>query len=504
MQKRFLLAALFCLSTSAFAQEKAAITPAQTLQEQVQKALDTNLLKKAKIGIYAQNLKTGEVLVSQNADELLVPASNTKLVSTAAALYHLGAEYRFRTLFAIPKDSRKGAKVSGDLFIKGFGDPTLMTKDLFGIADELAMLGLKEITGDLVIDNSFFDAQLSPPGFDDKPKVESSYRAVVSATAVNFNVVSLRVFPGEKSGDAARVVSDPEGAYVKIESEATTSKKSKLEVDCEPEKEILKCTVKGSIDLEKTEGIAYRRRVTNPASYFGATFREALGARGISVKGKVKAGALPKDAETLYINVSDDLGTIIRTINKISNNFMAEMTLKVLGAEVKGAPGTSANGIEATALYLESIGITRGTYKMANGSGLWGETQFSATQMVKILEAAYQDSRIAPDYLSSMAIAAADGTLRYRMKGSAASKAFRGKTGTLDGVTCLSGYLRLNNQETIAVSFLFNDVSNSKAAKTAQSKVGAALAEYLIALDPKAAFPGTKYSSEGDEDGDDE
>ena len=234
MQKPLLLIALFCLSTSAaFAQEKPATTPAQTLQERVLKALDTNVLKKTKIGIYAQNLKTGEVLVSQNADELLVPASNTKLVSTAAALYHLGPDYRFRTLFAIPKDSRKGSKVSGDLIIKGFGDPTMMTKDLFGVADELAILGITEITGDLVIDNSFFDEQLSPPGFDDKPKVESSYRAVVSATAVNFNVVSLRVFPGEKSGDAARVVSDPEGAYLQFESEATTSKKSKLEVDCE-------------------------------------------------------------------------------------------------------------------------------------------------------------------------------------------------------------------------------------------------------------------------------
>ena len=139
---------------------------------------------------------------------------------------------------------------------------------------------------------------------------------------------------------------------------------------------------------------------------------------------------------------------------------------------------------------------------MAAASG--GETQFSATQMVKILGAVYQDSRIAPDYLSSLAVASSDGTLRYRMKGSAAAKAFRGKTGTLDGVICLSGYLRLNNQDTIAVSFLFNEVSNSKAAKDAQSKVGAALAEYLIALDPKAAFPNSKNSTDASGDGDEE
>jgi D-alanyl-D-alanine carboxypeptidase/D-alanyl-D-alanine-endopeptidase (penicillin-binding protein 4) len=505
MQQRLLFAALLFLGTSAvFAQDKAAPTPAQNLQEQIQKALDNNSLKKAKIGIYAQNLKTGEVVYSQNADDLLIPASNTKLITTAAALYHLGPDYRFRTLFAIPKDSRKGAKVSGDLFIKGFGDPTLMTKDLFGVADELALLGLKEVTGDIVIDDSFFDDQTSPPGFDDKPKVESSYRAVVSATAVNFNVVSLRIFPGEKSGDPARVVSDPEGSYLQFESEATTSKKSKLDVDCEMEKDHLKCKVKGTIDIDKIDGLAFRKRVTNTSSYFAATFREALKARGISVKGKNKTGTLPKDAETLYISVSDDLSTVIRTINKISNNFMAETILKTMGAEVKGAPGTSANGIEAAAVFLESVGIARGTYKMSNGSGLWGDTQFSPAQMVKILDAVYKDSRIAPDYMSSMAIASADGTLRYRMKNSAASKAFRGKTGTLDGVICLSGYLRLNNQDTIAVSFLFNEVSNSTAAKNAQSKVGAALAEYLIALDPKAAFPDTKFSLGGDDDGEDE
>lgn len=491
-------------SFGAYAQPEKQADPTQTLQEKIQKALDSSAFKKAKVGIYAQNLRTGEVIFSQNPDELLVPASNAKIVSTAAALYHLGPDYRFRTLFAISKDSRKGAKVSGNLYVKGFGDPSLLTKDILGIADEISLLGIKEFTGDIIIDNSFFDNQISPPGFDDKPKVEAPYRAVVSATSLNFNVVSFHVFPGAKVGDAARVVADPQGDYLKIESEATTGKKTKLDVECKDEETHIQCKISGTIDIETDSGTAYRRRALNPSAYFGYTLEAALKSRGVSVKGKVKAGTLPKETKTLYTNTSDDLGTLIRTINKVSNNFMAEMVLKTLGAEYKGAPGTSANGIEATTAFLETIGIPKGSYTLSNGSGLWGESKISASQMVKILDAIYQDSRIAPDFMASLAIAGKDGTLRSRMKGTNAAQSFRGKTGTLDGVTCLSGYLRLHNQDIIAVSFFFNDIGNAKAAKSAQSQISAALADYLIALDPKAAYPELKGGPGDDEDSEEE
>jgi serine-type D-Ala-D-Ala carboxypeptidase/endopeptidase (penicillin-binding protein 4) len=498
------LLALLLHPEGAAGQERKPSAPATIFLETLKSTLASPFLKKAKLGLYIQNLRTGEVLSALNAEEPLIPASNTKLVSTAAALYHLGPDYRFRTLLAIPKDSKKGGKIQGDLFLKGFGDPRLSTRDLNVFADQLVLKGITEISGDLVIDDSFFDAKTDPPGYEEKPEVQSTYRAPISATSLNFNAIGVHVFPGEKAGDKARLAADPRGGYLIVEGEvATTAKKTKLSVECEEDKDKLRCKATGSIALSHP-GSASWRRVPNPPMYLGYTLSGILKEHGISLKGKIKSGKLPEDAQSLYVHTSEELGVLVRYINKSSNNFMAEMVLKTLGAEYKGAPGTSAAGLEAVRDYLADIGLPRGSYKISNASGLWGETRFSASQMVKILDAAAKDSRLAPDFMASLAIAGADGTIRSRMKGTSAERALRAKTGTLDEVICLSGYVRLNNADLVGFSVLLNDVSGyAGPAKELQNEIGVAIADYLIALDPAAAFPTRKLDATGapEEDG---
>jgi D-alanyl-D-alanine carboxypeptidase/D-alanyl-D-alanine-endopeptidase (penicillin-binding protein 4) len=191
---------------------------------------------------------------------------------------------------------------------------------------------------------------------------------------------------------------------------------------------------------------------------------------------------------------------VIRPLNKNSNNFYAEMVLKTLGAEYKGAPGSTQAGIEAVGSYLESIGIAKGSYRMSNGSGLWGETRFSTAQLVKILDAAYRDFKIAPDYVASLAIAGTDGTLRSRMKKGAARGYLKAKTGTLEGASSLSGYVKRRGDDVIAFSILFNEIEGGAGgAKTAQSKIGAAIAAYLQVLANEAP----SLDAGDDPDGDD-
>lgn len=472
--------ALALLGPAVSAQDKKPEDPKLALKETLDDLLKAPVAKKSKVGIYIQDLKTGEVLYERNAQESMIPASNTKLVSSAAALHHLGPEYRFRTLFAAEKGSQTGGVIKGDLFIKGFGDPSLEMKDLWGLADRVATAGVSEVSGDLVIDGSFFDDQIDPPGFETKPNVQSPYRAPVSAAAVNYNVVGVLVYPGEKAGDPARVVLDPDVGYVVVEGGAKTGKRNSISLDCEDAGDKMRCTLDGQV-ATGGEGEKIYRRAMNPSYFFAHAARAALKSRGIPVKGKLKLGPTPKDAEALFTHTSDELGAIIRPLNKNSNNFVAEMVLKTLGAEYKGAPGSTQGGIEAVAAYLETIGIPKGSYKMSNGSGLWGDTRFSPAQLVKVLDAVYRDFKIAPDYVASLAIAGTDGTLRSRMKKGPAQGYLKAKTGTLDGASSLSGYLKRKGDDVIAFSILFNDIEGGSA-KTVQSQIGVALADYLLDL----------------------
>jgi D-alanyl-D-alanine carboxypeptidase/D-alanyl-D-alanine-endopeptidase (penicillin-binding protein 4) len=180
---------------------------------------------------------------------------------------------------------------------------------------------------------------------------------------------------------------------------------------------------------------------------------------------------------------SQPLGVAVRDVNKRSNNFMAEQILKTLGAETGGRPGTWQKGLDAIAGFLERLGIARNGYKMTNGSGLYNSNQFTPAQLVTLLRVAYKDFRFAADFIGSLALAGADGTIGHRMEGGLAERYVRAKTGSLAGVSCLAGYAGAPGHAPLAFAIFMNDVPEPATAnaRAAQDKIAEVLVAYLLA-----------------------
>jgi len=228
-----------------------------------------------------------------------------------------------------------------------------------------------------------------------------------------------------------------------------------------------------------------QRRVVTPETYFAQTFKQILSKRGITIDKPVRIESAPKDGvRVLAMHESPNLAVVVHELGKRSSNFAAEQLIRTIGAETLGRPGTWQKGLDSVARYLESAGIPRGTYVMKNGSGLYDSNRFSAEQIAMVLRAAMRDFRIASEFLASLAVGGADGTLAHRMAGSASERYVRAKTGTLANVSCLSGLVGAPGSKPLIFSILINDVPSPLAARAVQDRITAVLVAFL---DPSLA-----------------
>jgi D-alanyl-D-alanine carboxypeptidase/D-alanyl-D-alanine-endopeptidase (penicillin-binding protein 4) len=431
----------------------------EALKKAVASVIEHSALKTARVTVQIRSAEDGSVVFERDADELLNPASNVKLYTAATALARLGPDYRYDTEFLTDTELKTGkAKV---LYVRGKGDPTITTERLYAMTMDLVHAGLKEVTGDLVLDDTFFDAERTPPGFDQETG-DKAYLASPGALSLNWNTVGVYLRPGENVGDKATAELEPASDYFTLTADQlTTGTKTQRHytVTIGPEKDRVrqKIEVQGSVPLEKGTWTQWKK-VENPALYFGFTLKALLAEKGIKVKGRVRQGQVPPGARMLAVSQSDTLDIVLKRLNKHSNNFVAEQLIKTLGAEVVGAPGTTEKGIEAVEQFLaKDVGIPRGTYVMKNGSGLNDTNRFSAAQTTKLLLYMLQRLPLMPEYISSLGIAGKDGTLKYRFEGSEAVGRLRAKTGTLENVSALSGYVQAVGGERFVFSVMVND-----------------------------------------------
>jgi D-alanyl-D-alanine carboxypeptidase/D-alanyl-D-alanine-endopeptidase (penicillin-binding protein 4) len=371
--------------------------------------------------------------------------------------------------------------VRGRLYLKGHGDPTLVAEDLWRIVADLWAAGVRKVSGDLAIDDSFFDAVRSGPGFDQKQE-DAAFRAPNGAVSLNYNAVGVHVLPGASDGAPAKIVIEPPSPYFEVVNEARTSvsARTNIVVEAKDGKDRTQLHIRGRI-RSTDRGVELLRRVGHPDLYAGYALRELLSRRGIKISGQVVNAVAPPDARPLAVHYSAPLGVAVRDVNKHSNNFMAEQLMKTLGAETGGRPGTWPKGVEAVSSFLEKIGVARNDYKMTNGSGLYDSNRFTPQQFVTLLRAAYRDFRYSADYLGSLSLAGADGTIGHRMAGGLAERYVRAKTGTLIGVSCLSGYAGAPGKAPLVFSILMNDVGDAATGKArrVQDQIAETLVAYL-------------------------
>src|SRR5689334_4980541 len=274
---------------------KAGQADREALKKAVEQLLAQPPLSNARVALHVESLDDGQVIYSRNCDELLNPASNTKLVTAATGLLRLGPEYRFNTDYFSDKPMQRGR--IGTLYVKGRGDPSVTTERLEGLVADLWHRGVRSV-GDIVLDDSFFDREEFGPGWEQETS-DKAWAAGVGALSLNQNAVAIYITPGDKIGARARVEVEPDAHdYFVVDNRVATVRangRRKLRPRSVPEGDRTRIVVDGRLPL-RGESVVLYRRVGDPAFYYGQTLRSLMKKRGIKVTGRVKRGLAPQTA----------------------------------------------------------------------------------------------------------------------------------------------------------------------------------------------------------------
>jgi serine-type D-Ala-D-Ala carboxypeptidase/endopeptidase (penicillin-binding protein 4) len=449
----------FFLVVSSFAetQEKGI----SLFQKKVKNILSSSCLRKNNFGIKIYSLDRGESLFELRADKLFVPASNLKVLTTAVALQTLGPNYRFPTQLYTDGTLKDGV-LNGNLYIKGNGDPKFVTEQMWLLVNELKNIPVREITGNIIGDDSFFDNRKRVRTWIKNPGAQA-YEAPLGALSFNFNTVQAYVTPGAKAGSKPMIIIEPDTDYITLDNQAKTlkpGKRSRLIVNRLDRSGFDEITVSGGIRLNQPRA-QYFLNITDPTQYTLSTLKKYLGHAGIHFNGKTEPGRVPETAMELLTHESEPLTLALQGLNKFSNNFVAEQILKTIGAEKYGPPGTTLKGLKAFEEYLTMLGYRQDQYKVLDGSGLSRQNRLSPQLIIDVLRYVKNDLGVYPEFVSALGVMGVDGNVKNRMRGVKSSERARVKTGTLNFVSSLSGYFQSRDGETFAFSILMNSLKCS-------------------------------------------
>jgi len=485
----FLLITFFLFqSNSSFAENNAV----EVLGKEIKAILHNSCLKNGSAGIKVFSLTKGDVVFQKNSSQFFIPASNIKLLTTAVALKVLGGEYQFLTTVSTDGEIKKGV-LNGNIYLKGFGDPRLVSEELWMIVKSIRNRGIKRINGNIIADDTFFDDKLKGVGVRKNGGPEP-YNARVSALSLNFNTVTVYVNPAKKVGARPIVTVDPPTKYIKVSNKAkTTARGRNYNIVAGRVKKNGHDTVfiNGSI---KTPGYHVYLNVSDPTLYTITVFKEFLEKEGIIIKGTISIAKQPEEVKKLVIHKSRPLSLIIQDMNKISNNFISEQVLKTVGAERFGVPGTTRKGLDLVNQLMETLGHLPSSYSVVDGSGLSKQNSLSPDQIIDVLKNMYYDFSVRAEYVASLGIMGIDGSLKKRLNEFQKRRYIRAKTGTLNGASSLSGYVGAEGGEELAFSMLIN---SRKCSWDNNNKIQNRIVEKLAAFS-RTKIENTIFTNTGD------
>ena len=408
----------------------------------VRNALGYRSVPADSLSLYVYNLETGETALSWRADEPRNPASVMKLLTTLVALDSLGPAYRWRTE-AYALGDLSGDVLRGDLLLKGYGDPFLVTERVWQMLRNLRRAGLRSISGDLLIDDSYFQVlNHDPAAFDRQPL--RAYNVAPNALMMNFKVVRY-FFAPDPPKNAVTIRIDPELNNLKIVNRLSVTKGScrgyQRGITVIPNADIDQITFSGKFP-SGCEVYAMDRAALDHNAFTYGLFKSLWQEVGGEFEGGWRNVASDLEEEPLLTFESWPLADVISRVNKYSNNVMARQLLLTLGAETFGAPGTEANGRRAVSEWLAEHGFDNANLTLANGAGLSRSARVTAKQMADLLRYAYGRPYM-PEFLSSMSLTGLDGTTsrRFDDNDQLTGKAHV-KTGSLDHVSAIAGYVQ--------------------------------------------------------------
>ena len=438
---------------------------ADSLPEPVVTALKRHGFPTRGLSLYVHEIGQDEPLLSVAADVPRPPASTIKLLTTLAALEELTPAWRWKTEAYVTQPVRDGRLV-GDLYIKGYGDPYLVIEHFWRLLRALRAAGLETIDGNLVLDQSHFAREAGDAAdFDNQPL--RAYNVLPNALLVNFQAVNFRFIP-LSSDKRIQIIADPLPANVELENRVVLADAAcrgwarRLGMKLRHEKDRTRVIFSGTYDAGCGDNELFRV-VSEPAPYILGLFRSLWTELGGRFEGDVREATVPAEATLFHVAYSPPLADIIRSINKFSNNVMARQLLLTLGAEKAGAPGTTDKGIQAVSEWLKRRNLIFPELVLENGAGLSREETISARHLGQVLLAGWR-SPYMPEYISSLPLAAMDGTLRRRFNDAALEGQMHLKTGSLRDVRSVAGYVLDRAGRRVAVVCLHNHARADTAA----------------------------------------
>lgn len=455
---------------SEVAQEKKA---EERFSERAESLVSAAPVNRGDWGLLVVDAATGETLYEKNADKYFTPASNLKLLTTALALDKLGPDYRFRTTVETHGAIAQGV-LSGDLILVGRGDPNLSNrkfpfdvkeefdgppeKVLIALADQIVARGVKEISGDIVGDDSYFPRDRYPDGWEIDDMVWE-YGAAISAIVLDDNAVTLTLTPGEKAGDRVMGVVEPGTPDFALENEVTTSDKAeKADLTLVREPGSTMVVVSGTLPANS----APRKLVLaiqEPAQHAASTLARLLAERGVKFWGTLRANHEPDPAESsrtvLAEHVSLPLGDTLKLVNKISQNLHTEVLLRT-AARQQGRWAKSDDLLKFPEEFYAKAGIAQGDVVQEDGSGMSRHDLVTPQALAALLLYAQKQSWF-PVYFGSLPVAGIDGTLSDRMNKAGMTGRIHAKTGSVAHVQTLSGYADTPGGRRLIFSFMSNN-----------------------------------------------
>ncbi|SIR06150.1 D-alanyl-D-alanine carboxypeptidase/D-alanyl-D-alanine endopeptidase [Micromonospora avicenniae] len=481
------LVALVAAAATAGAPGATAESPAPSvtrLNATIDAILADSRLAGAQASVVVADTTTGQTLYNRNGDRRLVPASNTKLLTSTAAMALLGPDHRFTTDVRTSGKRRAGV-VTGDLYLRGGGDPTMLAADYDALAAQVAAAGVRVVKGDLVADDTRYDHNRLGPDWtwDDEPWY---YAAQVSALTVapdtdyDAGTVIVHAAPGRQAGAAPVLTTTPPTGYLRFDNRAKTVTDGETSISFEREHGGNTIVVTGQI---ATGGEPASDWVTvwEPTGYAADVFRAALQRHGVRVQGRTLLGQpTPTAAATVARHDSMTLAELMVPFLKLSNNGHAEVLAKEIGRVTAGS-GTWSAGLAAVSEYVSSVGMDTGALRQRDGSGLSRRNMIPAGEFVDLLAAVraepWFDAWYAALPIAGQPERFVGGTLRSRMQGTPAAGNVHAKTGSLTGASSLSGYVTDADGRVLAFSILLNNYLASSV-KGLEDQIAVALAGY--------------------------
>jgi D-alanyl-D-alanine carboxypeptidase/D-alanyl-D-alanine-endopeptidase (penicillin-binding protein 4) len=421
----------------------------------------TGRVKSGQWGVMVTSLTRGDTLYALNAGEQMLPASTMKLLTSAVALERFGPNYQLST--DALRDGAVGpdGTLTGNIYIRGDGDPALSGKFLPGgpsapmsrLADLVASKGIKHITGSVIGDATGFDDQKVPEGWLSR-YLQASYAARVSALSLNENLIAVAVTP-TSAGQPAKVTLEPSSSAIPLVANVRTVAGGGARLGFRKQSNGT-ITASGSIG-SRAGTRKYVYIVEDPASFATGAFRDALAARGITVDGDIRVGKTPASAVKVASLLSPPLASMIAAMNRESINIYAELFFRdAARGQQRDVVGSVSNASsELKKFFATKVGTDTTQLIFADGSGLSTLDRVTPRAQVQLLGYAHRASW-GPWLHSSLPVAGDSELLKRRMRNTPAEGNLHAKTGTTNEVIGLAGYVTAVNGEVLAFSFLYN------------------------------------------------